>query len=208
MVATPKFDGRGWSSRRHSSLPRWGPQSGCQYLAVPTLAGESGGGAFVIVYHRLRVPARPAAGIVGDLHRTRGPDRRDRRSAAWRRRSRRWSSPRMVGVRCGRALAAFLIVAFYSVVAGWVLYYVGVMGRISRRTIMAGDPFRGALAGESRDADPAAAGRHVRQSAAAPAVHFLFMRADALRRCARRRRASRRPPPISCRCSSSCLSGW
>ena len=49
------------------------------------------------------------------------------------------------------ALAAFLIVAFYSVVAGWVLYYVSVMGMDLVQAVVEGDPPRGALAGESRE---------------------------------------------------------
>ncbi|MGE5952129.1 MAG: sodium-dependent transporter, partial [Qipengyuania vulgaris] len=73
------------------------------------------------------------------------------------------------------AVAAFLIVSFYSVVAGWVLYYACVMGWDLLQAIGAGDPFRGALAGE----DQAAIQQRLGDMFASPGllltVHLFFM---------------------------------
>jgi NSS family neurotransmitter:Na+ symporter len=73
------------------------------------------------------------------------------------------------------ALAAFLIVAFYSVVAGWVLYYAGVMGADLGQAIMAGDPFRGALAGESREQIQQRLGDMFASPGLLLGMHLLFM---------------------------------
>ena len=73
------------------------------------------------------------------------------------------------------ALAAFLIVAFYSVVAGWVLYYVSVMGMDLVQAIVEGDPLRGALAGESREQIQQRLGDMFANPLLLIVVHFLFM---------------------------------
>jgi hypothetical protein len=173
----------------------------------PTLAGESGGGAFVIVYiacvFLLGLPLVLSEIFIGRVGQTDAIGS-IRRVAAQSQASPGWSVFGAVG-----ALAAFLIVAFYSVVAGWVLYYVGVMGSDLAQAIMAGDPFPRRAGGGKPRTDPAAAGRHVRQSRSAPGSAFPVHGADALQSLrAASVRASRRPPPTLCRCSSSCLSGW
>lgn len=92
----------------------------------PYIAGQNGGGAFVLVYLAfilaVGVPIMMAEVFVG---------RRGRQSPI--------NSMREIGIEAGQspkwslvgwmgALAGFLIFSFYSVVAGWVLAYVAGMG--------------------------------------------------------------------------------
>ena len=140
----------GWSSRSAFILAAVGAAVGLGNIwRFPTLAGESGGGAFVIVYIAfvalLGLPLVLAEIFIGKTGQTdaigsiRDVARRSGASTAWS------------GVGTLGALAAFLILSFYSVVAGWVLYYAGVMGIELVNAIGRGDPFGGAFAGESVD---------------------------------------------------------
>ena len=128
MVATTKHaTGDGWSSRSAFILAAIGAAVGLGNLwRFPTLAGESGGGAFVIFYigcvFLLGLPLLLAEIFIGRAGQTDAIGS-IRNVAQQSRVSSSWSIVGGVG-----ALAAFLIVSFYSVVAGWVLYYAGVMG--------------------------------------------------------------------------------
>ena len=174
MVATTSSTGEGWSSRTAFILAAVGAAVGLGNIwRFPTLAGESGGGAFVIVYiacvFLLGLPLVLSEIFIGRVGQTDAIGS-IRRVAAQSQASPGWSVFGAVG-----ALAAFLIVAFYSVVAGWVLYYVGVMGSDLAQAIMAGDPFRGALAGESREQIQQRLGDMFANPGLLLAVHFLFM---------------------------------
>ena len=174
MVATTSSTGEGWSSRAAFILAAVGAAVGLGNIwRFPTLAGESGGGAFVIVYiacvFLLGLPLVLSEIFIGRVGQTDAIGS-IRRVAAQSQASPGWSVFGAVG-----ALAAFLIVAFYSVVAGWVLYYVGVMGSDLAQAIMAGDPFRGALAGESREQIHQRLGDMFANPGLLLAVHFLFM---------------------------------
>ena len=150
MVATSQTTGEGWSSRSAFILAAVGAAVGLGNIwRFPTLAGESGGGAFVIFYigcvFLLGLPLVLSEIFVGRVGQTDAVGS-IRKVAVQSGASPKWPIFGGIGV-----VAAFLIVSFYSVVAGWVLYYAGVMGWDFLQAIFAGDPFRGALAGESQE---------------------------------------------------------
>ncbi len=91
----------------------------------PYIAGENGGGAFVLVYLLfilgVGVPIMMAEVLVGRRGRQ-SPINSMREVAIESDHSPRWALVGWMG-----ALAGFLIFSFYSVVAGWVLAYVAKM---------------------------------------------------------------------------------
>ena len=174
MVATTTTTGEGWSSRSAFILAAVGAAVGLGNIwRFPTLAGESGGGAFVIFYigcvFLLGLPLVLSEIFIGKVGQTDavGSIREvAKRSQA----SRSWAIFGGIG-----ALAAFLIVSFYSVVAGWVLYYAGVMGWDLLQAILAGDPFRGALAGENQEQIQQRLGDMFASPGLLLTMHFAFM---------------------------------
>ena len=92
----------------------------------PYIAGENGGGAFVLVYLLfilvVGVPIMMAEVLVGRRGRQ-SPINSMREVAIEAKHSPKWALVGWMG-----ALAGFLIFSFYSVVAGWVLAYVAAMG--------------------------------------------------------------------------------
>lgn len=143
---------QGWSSRTAFMLAAIGAAVGLGNIwRFPTLAGENGGGAFVLVYilcvaligmplvlveimlGRTGRGHADAAGSVADVAEQSGV-------------SRKWSV--FGGIEI---VSAFLILSFYSVVAGWVLNYVWLSGGDFFGTLMAGAPFAGAFAGQSHE---------------------------------------------------------
>lgn len=174
MVATTTSTGEGWSSRSAFILAAIGAAVGLGNIwRFPTLAGESGGGAFVIFYiacvFLLGLPLVLSEIFIGKVGQTDAVGS-IRRVAAQSKASPGWSIFGAVG-----ALAAFLIVSFYSVVAGWVLYYAGIMGGDLVQAIMAGDPFRGALPGESQAQIQQRLGDMLASPGLLLAMHFAFM---------------------------------
>ena len=148
MVAAGKTTGEGWSSRSAFILAAVGAAVGLGNIwRFPTLAGESGGGAFVIFYiacvFLLGLPLVLSEVVIGRVGQTDAVGS-IRKVAQVSKASPKWCIFGGIG-----AVAAFLIVSFYSVVAGWVLYYAGVMGWDLVQAIASGDFFRGALAGEN-----------------------------------------------------------
>ena len=151
VASTGSTEREGWSSRSAFILAAIGAAVGLGNIwRFPTLAGESGGGAFVIFYigcvFLLGLPLVLSEIFIGRA----GQDDAVgsiRKVAEQSGVSTKWAGFGTVGV-----IAAFLILSFYSVVAGWVLYYVFVMGGDFLSAIGAGEPLRGALAGESQDA--------------------------------------------------------
>ena len=118
--------GEGWSSRSAFVLAAVGAAVGLGNIwRFPTLAGENGGGAFVLFYIGcvilIGLPLILSEILIGRHGRSDAYDS-VLKVAADSNRSRAW------GIFGGiEILTAFLILTFYSVVAGWVLYYVGVM---------------------------------------------------------------------------------
>lgn len=145
--------GEGWSSRTAFVLAAVGAAVGLGNIwRFPTLAGESGGGAFVIFYIGcvilIGLPLVLSEIMIGRHGRSDAYDS-VMKVAADSKRSGLW------GIFGGvEILAAFLILTFYSVVAGWVMYYVGVMIADFSGALLSGDPFAGALAGESPESIP------------------------------------------------------
>ncbi len=179
MVANTKTTSEGWSSRSAFILAAIGAAVGLGNIwRFPTLAGESGGGAFVIFYigcvFLLGLPLVLSEIFIGRVGQTDAVGS-IRRVSAQSQASPRWSIFGGLG-----ALAAFLILSFYSVVAGWVLYYAGVMGGDWIQAIMAGDPFRGALAGEGREQIQQRLGDMFANPGLLLAMHAAFMGATLL----------------------------
>ncbi len=173
MVATTKT-GEGWSSRSAFILAAIGAAVGLGNVwRFPTLAGENGGGAFVLFYVAcvvlLGLPLVLSEIFIGRAGQTDAVGS-IKKVAADSGVSSRWSVFGAIG-----AIAAFLILSFYSVVAGWVLYYVGVMGADLMQAIGSGDPFRGALAGESQEAIQGRMGDLFASPMLLLAMHFVFM---------------------------------
>ncbi|MEO0461669.1 MAG: sodium-dependent transporter [Pseudomonadota bacterium] len=175
MVASTGSSSReGWSSRSAFILAAVGAAVGLGNVwRFPTLAGENGGGAFVLFYvacvFLLGLPLVLAEIFIG---RTGQDDAVGsiRKVAERSGVSSAWSGFGILGV-----IAAFLIVSFYSVVAGWVLYYVGVLGGDFLSAIASGDPFRGALVGESQEAIQGRMGDLFANPGLLLAMHFVFM---------------------------------
>ncbi len=174
MVATTTSTGEGWSSRSAFILASVGAAVGLGNIwRFPTLAGESGGGAFVLFYiacvFLLGLPLVLSEIFIGRVGQTDAVGS-IRRVAGQSNASPAWSIFGGIG-----ALAAFLIVSFYSVVAGWVLYYSGVMGADLVDAIMSGDPFRGALVGEDEAQIQQRLGNMFANPGLLLAMHFAFM---------------------------------
>ena len=173
-IAGSSTGGDGWSSRSAFILAAIGAAVGLGNLwRFPTLAGESGGGAFVIFYIGcvvlLGLPLLLAEIFIGRAGQTDAVGS-IRRVATESRVSPRWSIFGGIG-----ALAAFLTVSFYSVVAGWVLYYTGVFAGDFFSAITSGDPFRGALAGETQDQIAGRMGNLFASPGLLTAMHLAFM---------------------------------
>ncbi|NVD43694.1 sodium-dependent transporter [Qipengyuania atrilutea] len=177
MVATTKTGtptGDGWSSRSAFILAAVGAAVGLGNLwRFPTLAGESGGGAFVIFYIGcvvlLGLPLLLAEIFIGRAGQTDAVGS-IRRVAKESRVSQKWWIFGAIG-----ALAAFLIVSFYSVVAGWVLYYAGVFAGDFASALLAGDPFRGGLHGETQEQIAGRMGNLFASPGLLITMHLLFM---------------------------------
>ncbi|MGI8943786.1 MAG: sodium-dependent transporter [Qipengyuania sp.] len=174
MVATGTTTGEGWSSRSAFILAAIGAAVGLGNIwRFPTLAGESGGGAFVIFYigcvFLLGLPLVLSEIFIGRAGQTDAVGS-IRKVAVQSNASPAWSIFGGIG-----AIAAFLILSFYSVVAGWVLYYAGVLGADFFQALSAGEPFRGALAGESQEAVQGRMGDLFASPGLLLAMHFVFM---------------------------------
>lgn len=113
----------------------------------PYIAGENGGGAFVLMYLfcilLVGVPIMMAEVLIGRRGRQ-SPINSMRETALEAGHHTRWSFVGWMG-----ALAGFFIFSFYSVVAGWVLYYIAGMGTgrfVDIGSDEAGQIFNGLLA--------------------------------------------------------------
>ena len=166
--------GEGWSSRWAFILAAVGAAVGLGNIwRFPTLAGENGGGAFVLVYITcvvlIGLPMVLSEVLIG----------RHGRSDAYHSVakvaedsgvSRRWSFFGGLGI-----LGAAAILSFYSVVAGWVLYYIGVMAADFGGALLAGNPLAGALAAESPETIPQRMTDLFANNRLLLSMHVLFM---------------------------------
>ena len=142
--------GQGWSSRTAFVLAAVGAAVGLGNIwRFPTLAGENGGGAFVLVYIGfvllLGAPLVLSEILLGRaggedaINSVRNVARNSNRSENWR------------GLGALQITTGFLILSFYCVVAGWVINYVLVSGSDWFGAVASGDVFASAFAGESQD---------------------------------------------------------
>ena len=170
----PATEQSGWSSRWAFVLAAIGAAVGLGNVwRFPTLAGENGGGAFVIFYIGCvvliglplvlseiligRAGRKDAVGSIANVAAASGAGKG-------------WTLFGWVEI-----VAAFLILSFYSVVAGWVIYYAGVMGWDWLGAIGAGDPFGAALQGETTEAVQGRMTGLFGNIGLLLAMHFIFM---------------------------------
>lgn len=136
-----------WSSRTAFILAAVGSAVGLGNMwRFPAEAGENGGGAFVLFYIfcvlLIGLPVLLSEVLIGRHGQANAPEsvrRMARDSGA----SQGWSFLASLGV-----FAAFLILSFYCVVGGWVVYYIGVFASDLFQTGLTGGAFQGRPAEE------------------------------------------------------------
>jgi neurotransmitter:Na+ symporter, NSS family len=132
----------GWSSRTAFVLAAIGSAVGLGNLwRFPAEAGANGGGAFVLFYILcvilIGLPVLLSETLIGRHGQASAPES-VRRMAAESGASRHWDVLASIGV-----LSSLLIVSFYCVVGGWVLYYIGVFAADLAQTGVTGGAFEG-----------------------------------------------------------------
>jgi len=174
MVAASGEVQEGWSSKWAFILAAIGAAVGLGNVwRFPTLAGENGGGAFVLFYIGcvvlIGLPLILSEILIGRAGRSDAVDS-VRNVAKKSGVSEKWA---IFGVF--EVAAAFLILGFYSVVAGWVLYYAGVFGSDFFGALFSGAPFAGALIGEAPEAIQGRMGALFENVPLLIAMHTVFM---------------------------------
>ena len=116
-----------WSSRWLFVLAAAGSAVGLGNIwKFPYIAGENGGGAFVLIYlvciAAVGIPIMVSEVLMGRQGRS-SPIHTMRKLAKASGRSERWSILGWMGV-----LAGFLILSYYAVIAGWAVSYVWASG--------------------------------------------------------------------------------
>lgn len=125
MVAAATSSRDGWSSRTGFVLAAVGAAVGLGNLVrFPAEAAENGGGAFVLFYIfcivLIGLPIMLAETLIG-RHGQASATESVKKMAAESGASSAWSALGVLGV-----LSAFMILGFYCVIGGWVLYYIGL----------------------------------------------------------------------------------
>jgi neurotransmitter:Na+ symporter, NSS family len=131
-----------WSSRKAFILAAIGSAVGLGNLwRFPAEAGANGGGAFVLFYILcvllIGLPVLLSETLIGRHGQSSAPAS-VRSLAEESRASPHWDFFASLGV-----LSAFLILSFYCVVGGWVLYYVGIFAGDLFQTGVVGGAFLG-----------------------------------------------------------------
>jgi len=126
-----------WSSRWLFVLAAAGSAVGLGNIwRFPYITGENGGGAFVLIYLAcialVGVPVMMAEVLLGRAGRQ-SPIHTMRRLARDHKRSPSWVLLGWLGI-----LAGFLILSYYTVIAGWALHYLWLMASGSFQGISAG----------------------------------------------------------------------
>ncbi|WP_298303106.1 sodium-dependent transporter [uncultured Erythrobacter sp.] len=134
-----------WSSRSAFILAAVGSAVGLGNMwRFPAEAGENGGGAFVLFYIfcvlLIGLPVLLSEVLIGRHGQANAPES-VRRVARDSKASEGWSVLASMGV-----FAAFLILSFYCVVGGWVIYYIGVFASDLFQTGLTGGAFEGRAA--------------------------------------------------------------
>lgn len=136
-----------WSSRSAFILAAVGSAVGLGNMwRFPAEAGENGGGAFVLFYIfcviLIGLPVLLSEVLIGRHGQANAPES-VRRLARDSNAPQGWSVLASMGV-----FAAFLILSFYCVVGGWVIYYIGVFASDLFQTGLVGGAFEGRAAEE------------------------------------------------------------
>ncbi len=146
MVAATETPGHAhWSSRLAFVLAAVGSAVGLGNLwRFPTEAGANGGGAFVLIYilcvALIGLPLLLSETIIG-RHGQRNAVASTVALAHQSRASGGWAALAWFGM-----LAAFMVLTFYSVIAGWVMYFIGATAADWASALVSGRPFAGAFA--------------------------------------------------------------
>ena len=140
----------GWSSRTAFVLAAIGSAVGLGNLVrFPAEAGANGGGAFVIFYIfcvlLIGLPILLSETLIG-RHGQGSAIESMKRVAIESRASSWWSVGAAIGM-----LGAFLILTYYSVLAGWIVHFIGVFAGDFAHAIGSGNLTQGALQGSSVD---------------------------------------------------------
>ena len=127
MTASTSVSSQRWSSRWLFVLAAAGSAVGLGNIwKFPYIAGENGGGAFVLIYlvciAAVGIPIMVSEVLLGRQGRS-SPIHAMRKLAKASGRSQRWSVLGWMGV-----LAGFLILSYYAVIAGWAVNYVWLSG--------------------------------------------------------------------------------
>lgn len=163
-----------WSSRFAFVMAAVGSAVGLGNLwRFPAEAGQNGGGAFVIFYilcvALIGLPLLLSETLIG-RHGKNSAVESVRVVARESGASTGWSALAAVG-----AVASFLIVSFYSVIAGWVLYYIGVFATDLVASIGSGNLTGGAFAGQSAEQVQGLMPALFENNAIMLPLHALFM---------------------------------
>lgn len=147
MAAAPGSKRDGWSSRSAFILAAVGSAVGLGNMwRFPAEAGANGGGAFVLFYifcvALIGLPILLSETLIGRHGQASAPES-VRKIAAESGKSSHWDTLASFGV-----LGAFLVLSFYCVVGGWVLYYIGVFAQDLFTTGVTGGAFQGRPAGD------------------------------------------------------------
>jgi len=127
MTSSTSASSQRWSSRWLFVLAAAGSAVGLGNIwKFPYIAGENGGGAFVLIYlvciAAVGIPIMVSEVLLGRQGRS-SPIHTMRKLAKAAGRSQRWSVLGWMGV-----LAGFLILSYYAVIAGWAVNYVWQSG--------------------------------------------------------------------------------
>ena len=161
-----------WSSRFAFIMAAIGSAVGLGNLwRFPSEAGSNGGGAFVIFYILcvvlIGLPLLLSETLIG-RHGAGSAVQSVRAVARDSGTSQRWAMLAVIGV-----IAAFLILSFYSVVAGWVLYYVGIFAADLAGSL--GNISGGAFAGQDAAVIQGQLGALLGNPVLLIVLHALFM---------------------------------
>ena len=172
--ATKVGTSEGWSSRWAFILAAIGSAVGLGNLwRFPAEAGANGGGAFVIFYIicvvLIGLPVLLAESLIGRHGRSSAVESVKtvaRESGA----SEHWSILATVGM-----LGAFVILTFYSVIAGWVIHYIIVFAGDFLASISNGNLTGGAFEGRSSEDVQAILPRLFADESTMLIMHAVFM---------------------------------
>lgn len=173
MVAAASTPHAHWSSRAAFALAAIGSAVGLGNLwRFPAEAGANGGGAFVLLYILcvllIGMPLLLSETIIG-RHGQRNAVASTVALAHQSSASGGWAALAWFGM-----VAAFFVLTFYSVVAGWVLYFIGATALDWFGALAGGQPLAGAFAGgtveDVQGLMPALFADPIRMTA----MHFIF----------------------------------